>query len=199
MLTDKHTHAAQKLINKDFPDIVQQTPALSQERFYELTTDLRVKTVIQIHNNGNEYWVVSTNNEDKAVFVYDSLYNSINTETLKQIDQVYSMVPLCKRIKTKQTGGVDCGLFAIAYLVDICYGRDPSMIIYDQSKMLEHLKECFEKQRMTGFPRFRVDTSCAETNKLHESWEWELPKKTVKRMKFTERSLMAVTLLREFP
>ena len=34
---------------------------------------------------------------------------------------------------------------------------------------------------MTGFPRFRVDPSCAETNKPNESWEWELPKKTVKR------------------
>ena len=91
MLTDKHIHAAQKPIKKDFPDIIQQTPTLSHECFYELTTDLRVKKIIQIHNNGNEHWVVSTNNEDKAVFVYDSLYDSINTETLKQIDQVYSM------------------------------------------------------------------------------------------------------------
>ena len=77
-------------------------------------------------------------------------------------------------------GGVDCGLFAIADLVDICYGRDPNMIIYDQSKQ-EHLKECFEKQRMTGFPRFHVDPSGTRMNKLHESWECELPKKTVKR------------------
>ena len=106
MLTNKHIHAAQKTYQ--IPDIVQQTPTLSRERFYELTIDLRVKKVIQIHNNGNEHWVVSTNNEDKAVFVYGSLCDSINTETLKQIDQVYSMVSLCKRIKTKQTGGVDC-------------------------------------------------------------------------------------------
>ena len=55
------------------------------------------------------------------------------------------------------------------------------MIISDQSKMQEHLKECFEKQEMTGFPRFRFDPSRAKTYKLHESWEWELPKKTVKR------------------
>ena len=74
MLTDKHIHAVQKLINKDFLDIVQQTPTLSHERFYELTADLRVKKVIQIHKllfryiNGNEHWVVSTNNEDKAVY-----------------------------------------------------------------------------------------------------------------------------------
>ena len=65
--------------------------------------------------------------------------------------------------------------------------------------MREHLKECFEKQKMTGFPRFRVDPSRAETNKLHESWEWELPKKTVKRNAVYKKEPDGCDTVKEIP
>ena len=46
----------------------------------------------------------------------------------------------------KQVGSNDCGLFCIAYAVDLTEGNDPSDIEYDQSCMRWHLVECFKKE-----------------------------------------------------
>ena len=181
MLTDKHIYAAQKLLRFDFPEIIQQTTSLSNEHFYELVKNLKANKVVQIHNTGNLHWVTSTNIEDKRVFVFDSLYDVINEEILKQVDQIYSMVPLCKKIIYKQSGGVDCGLFAIAFSVDLCYGIDPNAVLYDQSRMRKHLIQCFDKMKLTQFPRFRTDPSGVKPNQSHVSWEWHLPNKIAKR------------------
>ena len=91
------------------------------------------------------------------------------------------MVALSKKINNKQSGNVDCCLFATAYAVDIWNGIDPSTIIYDQLRMREHLTECFEKQKITKFPRYRIDPSCAKPVDSHEDSEWKLPKKRAKR------------------
>ena len=125
--------------------------------------------------------MTSTNIEDKRVFVFDSLYDVINEEILKQVDQIYSMVPLCKKVIYKQSGGVDCGLFAIAFSVDLCYGIDPSAVVYDQSRMRKHLIECFDKMKLTQFPLFQTDPSGVKPNQSHVSWEWHLPNKIAKR------------------
>ncbi len=49
----------------------------------------------------------------------------------------------------QQTGGVDCGIFAIAFTTD---GFDPVAVIYDQ-KMRNHLASCLEKQSFLPFPK----------------------------------------------
>ena len=103
MLTDKHIYESQKLIRKDFPNIIQQTCFLSKDKVYQLVPNLKQNKVIQIYNNGSLHWVVSTNNEDKNVFLYDSRYTTFNQAVLKQTDQIYSMVPLNKNV-TQKTG-----------------------------------------------------------------------------------------------
>ena len=52
-----------------------------------------------------------------------------------------------------QVGSNDCGLFCIAYAVDLAEGNDPSDIAYDQSCMRWHMVECFKKRKMAFFPR----------------------------------------------
>ena len=74
----------------------------------------------------------------------------------------------------KQEGALDCGLFAIAYSIDICHNVDPSTVVYDQSKMHKHLAKCFEKGK---FPRFSEGPSCAQPTRPGNKWEWELSKK----------------------
>ncbi len=49
-------------------------------------------------------------------------------------------------------GGSDCGLFAIAFAVDLCTGKDPHVCSYEQNQMRKHLHECFEKGLMIPFP-----------------------------------------------
>ena len=51
----------------------------------------------------------------------------------------------------KQNGSNDCGLFCIAYAVDLAESNDPSDIEYDQSCMCWHLVECFKKGKLAIF------------------------------------------------
>ena len=46
----------------------------------------------------------------------------------------------------KHVGTTDCGVFAIAYSIDILFGKNPSEIVYDQSKLRQHLVDCFQKE-----------------------------------------------------
>ncbi len=49
----------------------------------------------------------------------------------------------------KLTEQYACGLFAIAYITDIAFGRDPEQHAF---KMREHLYKCIEQQKMDPFP-----------------------------------------------
>ena len=52
----------------------------------------------------------------------------------------------------KQSGGKDCGLFAIAFTVALVFNNQPSKLKFNQQQMRCHLVECFTKQQMTTFP-----------------------------------------------
>ena len=50
-----------------------------------------------------------------------------------------------------QSGGSPCGLFAIANATALCGGLDPHLQNFEQSKMREHLKKCFLRNRLECF------------------------------------------------
>ena len=52
----------------------------------------------------------------------------------------------------RQSGGGDCGLFAIAFATSICFGTHPETKFYCQAKMRQHLMKCIEEGVMTEFP-----------------------------------------------
>ena len=62
------------------------------------------------------------------------------------------------RMAQRQQGGSDCGLFAIAYAVDLAMGTDPATITYDQRAMRRHLMRSLEQGAITQFPRGTVET-----------------------------------------
>ena len=55
----------------------------------------------------------------------------------------------------RQSGGSDCGLFAIANATALCGGLDPHLQNFEQSKMREHLKMCLFRNRLECFPESR--------------------------------------------
>ena len=58
----------------------------------------------------------------------------------------------CHFFGTFQSGGSDCGLFAIANAIAVAFGRLPHTLHYDQMRMRGHLYRCLKKGRMTLFP-----------------------------------------------
>ena len=53
----------------------------------------------------------------------------------------------------RQDGSANCGLFAIAMMTLLAHKEDPSAVTYDQSKMRQHLLECFSTKLVTPFPK----------------------------------------------
>eukprot|EP00731_Ephydatia_muelleri_P021349 Em0013g1076a len=51
-----------------------------------------------------------------------------------------------------QKGSQDCGLFAIAFACEICFGKDPSSVTFVQSTMRQHLIEGLEQGNILPFP-----------------------------------------------
>ena len=86
---------------------------------------------------------------------------------------------LCPEVKLKfedvelQNDQNSCGLFAIAFATSFCLGINPSSVVYDQTKLRSHLKQCLLDKNMFAFPTicarkasagrlasFRVHCSC---------------------------------------
>ena len=64
-------------------------------------------------------------------------------------------MPNFEQIKCyEQVGSTDCGLFAIACALDISNGNNVYDLVYDQTKMREHLIACFELRKITKFPLY---------------------------------------------
>ena len=56
---------------------------------------------------------------------------------------------------TKQSGGSECGLYALAYITHIAFGLDPSLFVFDSDSMRSHLINCVESKEIQPFPIIR--------------------------------------------
>jgi hypothetical protein len=80
----------------------------------------------------------------------------------QQIVKVYggkrSQLIIRKLSVQQQVGAKDCGLFAVAFAVEVCHGNDPSRLSYDQSKLRSHFTSCFQKGPLDTFPQGRIES-----------------------------------------
>ena len=65
-------------------------------------------------------------------------------------EMAYS-IAACQR---QTVGSNDCGLFVIAFSVSLAFGENLCTRLYDSSLNRDHLKKCFEEQKMSKFPSF---------------------------------------------
>lgn len=93
----------------------------------------------------------------EEVRIYDSYYLQPTYHTLKQIASIvksqYSQIHILLEKVQCQKNQVDCGIYAVAFLTDLCHRLDPSAFEYASSRELrKHLVQCFEQGRMSPFP-----------------------------------------------
>ena len=107
-----------------------QEPILGQKMFFAVAAG----DFVQILHDGNLHWITVSNihcesNRD-TVDVYDSLYSTIPMNIKMQIASLMMSksgnIVIRNRSFQHQTGGVDCGLFAIASATTLCNGEDPA-------------------------------------------------------------------------
>ena len=63
-----------------------------------------------------------------------------------------TIVTVNKEPVQQQHGSVDCGLFAIANIVALCFGYEPNKILFHQDRMRNHLISCLEAGQFSMFP-----------------------------------------------
>ena len=83
------------------------------------------------------------------------MYASVSTKMKHQIAAL--LATRSKTIKLsfvdvqKQSGGYDCGLFALAFAT-LVNGINPERSLYNQKNMRKHLLECLKHKKMELFP-----------------------------------------------
>lgn len=166
-LDDLIINAAQKLLRRQFPRVrgLQDTTAIVSNKGIVLPSG-----AIQILHIRSNHWVCLQVNADRsAVHFYDSLYSTIPTTVADHIiDLVHSDKPRLKILTMNmqvQEGGKDCGLFAIAVATSLCFGEDPTTLTYNQERMRHHLLSCFDKQKITLFPKKEENVERGESVK----------------------------------
>ena len=161
-LNDNLTNAAQKLLKKSFPAL----PGLQGAQLGIMAFDIQRGKFIQILHDGRDHWLLisTVGVKHPTVQVYDSMYQSIGSHTKKQIASLLhtdsSDIKIHMINTQRQTGGSDCGLFAIAFATAIAFGLQPEDYCFNQAKMREHLIRCLEAGKMFfpySRPRRRVN------------------------------------------
>ena len=139
-LSDTVIKAAQLLILQEFPHIAGlQDPAVHNTLSFQV---LRGEFV-QIIFVGGCHWSTVSNVgcDDGVVNVYDSMYPSASSGTVKLIASlVFSPAKqLVVRMMDvgRQSNGSDCGVLALAFAYDICSGNDPCKIKYNHMQVYE--------------------------------------------------------------
>ena len=154
-LTDDIIDAVQKLLKKKMG---AKSGFQSVTLGHTLHFDVQSDQFVQILHNGHGHWLtISTIGvRHPEVSVYDSMYPTVSTHAKRQIASL--LVTSQKEIKLRhmdvqmQSGGYDCGLFAIAFATALADGEQPGRCLFDQNKMRQHLLKCLQEAAMTPFP-----------------------------------------------
>lgn len=103
--------------------------------------------------------------DGKEIYVFDSLslFKHLTKHMALQLAQIYSVPPTHSVLKIKresvqqQANDVDCGVFAIAFAMEVCFGRNPKMVRLDQGKMRQHLYDCLSRHELSPFPTMQSE------------------------------------------
>ena len=168
-----------KILNKDFPHLDFQSSNLSEDLL-----EYSPFETIHVHHNGKGHFCTSSS-IGGSVHVYDSLNQELTAPLVRQLSTLYSPDPGLPSIfivpmQSTQTGGVDCGLYALAYAVELAHGGNPSKYMYDQAKFRRHLLQCLHDNKAVPFPKVgeHPDYSVPYeyTEEVPETEKWVIPK-----------------------
>lgn len=107
---------------------------------------------LQILHVRQDHWIVaSTLSGGSAVKVYDTVYSDIDEATKACLLRIFGSSNYTMVSMPKQVGGLDCGVYAIAIITTLAYGKDPATIAFRQSTMRSHLVSCLDNQFLTLF------------------------------------------------
>ncbi len=108
------------------------------------------------------------------VHLFDSSYEGQLTPSAElQIVQMYqplidqhglvmTVVPI-----QQQEGSNNCGLFSIAAAYHAAKGNDIAAITFNENRMRSHLIQCFQRQKVTAFPKSKKEGGVRRPESQH--------------------------------
>ena len=112
---------------------------------------------VQIHHTSCDHWITSCPDSNGTIYVLDSMNGKTLTTSVEiQMSLIYGKGKPVVPVKVQQQqNSIDCGVFAIAFMVEFCFsnfiGRDN--VNFDTYTMRDHLIKCIESQQFSPFPK----------------------------------------------
>ena len=107
-------------------------------------------------NSGHWFSVSTLNCDEGSINIYGSAFNDLDHDSKAQIYSILKFYGKFIKLHTvpvqHQAGGSDCGLFAIAFAVALCFGLNPFKLSFQQHKMGDYLLHCLAENKFTNFP-----------------------------------------------
>lgn len=188
MLSDNEIFAALKLLRHQFESNTRRgfydPQSMNAKRTKKFAFRVEYpQRFLQIIHNGRMHWLTLSNFlsfNPNQVQAYDSLpveSTYTNNRTIETcLQKILSSsdkssgspttIECCIEPVQRQSDATMCGLFAIAFAVDLCLGIDPTTSVYDESQMRMHLYECLNDKFIFEFPKIKQRRACAvKTNR----------------------------------
>ena len=155
-LDDAIISFAQKLLKKQFPNNNGLQNKLLQAKKQVDGEKSRRLQVVHCHSN---HWILaSTVHDDSSdrVMIYDLLYDAV---TMTVISGLFGPTTMPEIVEVqKQHGTADCGVFAIAFAMAICFKQE--LAPFNQGSMRHQLVQCFEKSACFHSHLYRILNAC---------------------------------------
>lgn len=146
------------LIKNQYPNAVG---LFNVEHAYKLNFPKCHDRFIQIlHCVSRSHWIVATNYHrfgNNSINIYDSRHDNITEDLKAQICNILhtdqKVVHFNWQPIQQQINSTTCGIFSLAFTLDLLNGHNVTSIEYDERDMFNHLVACFKKGKLTKFPR----------------------------------------------
>ena len=168
-LSDMHVNAYQNLMRKQFPHI-----GGFKNTLLELKSPLphhkeSGSKSLQIIHTRNSHWA-SLQISGTDIFLYDSAYSSASVDTLEVVAQLVRSSKKAIEIQVmnvaKQSGSVDCALFAMATITCLALDIDPLCVVFDQEQLRPHLVKSLETGAISSFPILKKRRPATRVSKV---------------------------------
>lgn len=154
-LNDTIVNCTQNCLRKQF-----NSPGLYDTSLGPHLTYPKAQLFHQILHDSNHWILISTiNSLPPTVMVFDSGFHGqispcIQKQTASILRTLVNKVIFSVQPVQQQTNSSDCGVFAIAFLVELLFGGDPTTVKFDVGKMRSHLYSCLQSGKFDHpFPK----------------------------------------------
>jgi len=149
---------------------------MSMPRFFP---SYSTKRFVQILNVG-DHWICVSNVFGRTthdVYVYDSLYSTVNKQTVVQVtallrseEEPDEIVFHVRNFNQQSRGSRICGFYAVAAAFACCLLEDPTCFIYDEELLQEDFEKHLRSDKVTIFAGIKtegIDEQTFSFSKLH--------------------------------